>query len=58
MSKKVYNLVSGIVGGVSAIAIAVVTYCVSDVALASAINASISVASTAIMAICAKFVKE
>ena len=44
MSKKTFNLITGIVGGVSTIAIAVVTFI--NPAYAVAINASIGIAST------------
>lgn len=56
MTKKVFNLVVGIVGGVSAIAVAVVTYVAPE--NATGINASIPIASTAIVEICSKFVKD
>lgn len=55
MSKKVYNLAVGIVGGVSTIAVAVVTFL--DPAYSVAINASIGIADTAIIEILGKFVK-
>ena len=50
MSKKVYNLVVGIIGGCSTIAVAVVTFL--NPAYAVAINASIGIASTAAIEIC------
>lgn len=56
MSKKTFNLVVGVIGGVSAIAVAVVTYC--EPANAAAINASIPIASTAVIEICSKFTKD
>jgi hypothetical protein len=56
MSKKVYNLVIGIVGGISAIAIAVVTFI--NPSYAECINASIVIGSTAISEICSQFVKQ
>lgn len=55
MSKKVYNLAVGIVGGVSTIAVAVVTFL--DPAYSVAINASIGIADTAIIEILGQFVK-
>jgi hypothetical protein len=55
MSKKVYNLVVGIIGGVSTIAVAVVTFIAPPYAVA--INASIGIASTAAIEICGQFVK-
>lgn len=58
MSTKVFNLVSTLVGAVSAGAVGVVTYCVKDVAIATAINSSITAASAAIIAICKNFVKD
>lgn len=56
MNKKLYNLIVGIVGGVSTIAIALVTF--FNLAYAVAINASIGIASTAVIEICAQFVKD
>lgn len=55
MTKKVYNLIVGIIGGLSTIAIAVVTFI--NPAFAVAINASIGIGATAICEICAQFVK-
>ena len=55
MSKKVYNLVTGIIGGVEVIAIAVVTFI--NPAYAVAINASIGIAGTAAIEVCSQFVK-
>jgi hypothetical protein len=55
MSKKVYNLVVGVVGGISTIAVAVVTF--FNPAYAVAINASIGIGCTAIIEICNQFVK-
>lgn len=57
MSKKAFQLISGIVGGVQAIAIAVVTYTVDSPESAAAINGAIVVVGTAIIAACGKFVK-
>lgn len=56
MSKKTFKLISAIVGGVEAIAVALVTY--FEPSGATAINASIVIAGTAIIEICSQFVKE
>lgn len=56
MSKKTFNLAVGITGGVSAISIAVVTFC--DPNFCAAINASIAVAQAAITEILSMFTKE
>lgn len=56
MSKKTFNLVTGIVGGVQAIAVAVVTYTSPE--YAAAINSAIVIAGTAAIEICNLFVKE
>ena len=56
MTKKVYNLIVGIVGGVSAIAVAVVTFI--QPAYCVAINAAIPIAATAAAEILSLFVKE
>ena len=56
MSKKVFNLIVGISGGVATIACALVAF--FDPAYESAIIASIGVVETAIVEICSKFVKE
>jgi hypothetical protein len=55
MSKKTFQLVSAIVGGVQAIAVAVVTYTSPE--YATAINGSIVVIGTAVIEACAQFVK-
>lgn len=55
MNKKVYNLVVAIIGGVSTIAVGVVTFI--NPAYAVAINASIGIAATAAVEICGNFVK-
>lgn len=55
MSKKTYNLIVGIVGGLSTIAISLVTF--FNPAYAVAINASIGIGCTAIIEICGQFVK-
>ena len=60
MSKKTFQLVSGIIGGVQAIAVAVVTYLTPDTISpenATAINGAIVIAGTAAIEICTKFVK-
>ena len=57
MSKKTFQLINGVVGGVQAIAIAVVTYVVGSPESAAAINGAIVVIGTAIIAACGKFVK-
>ncbi len=56
MSKKTYSLVIGCVGGVCAIASALVTF--FQPAYASAIVASIAVANTAVNEICTLFLKK
>ena len=55
MSKKTFQLVSAIVGGVQAIAVAVVTYTSPE--YATAINGAIVVIGTAVIEACAQFVK-
>lgn len=55
MSKKVYNLVVGVIGGLSTIGVALVTF--FNPAYATAINASIGIGATAIVEICGQFVK-
>lgn len=55
MKRKTYNLVVGVTGGASAIAVALVTF--FNPAYAAAINASIAIAQTAVCEICAQFVK-
>lgn len=56
MSKKTFNLVIGILGGVAAIASAVVTYI--QPTFAAQIVAGIGIASTAITEICSLFVEK
>ena len=56
MSKNLYRMIVGITGGVAAVAAAIVTYCKPE--YASAINASIAVAETAIAEICSFFTEE
>ena len=55
MSKKVYNLVTGIIGGVEVIAVAIVTFVQPSYAVA--INASIGIVGTAAIEVCGRFVK-
>lgn len=55
MSKKVYNLVTGIIGGVEVIAVAIVTFVQPSYAVA--INASIGIVGTAAIEVCGQFVK-
>lgn len=56
MSKKLYNLIVGIIGGISTIAVALVTY--FNPAYATAINTSIGIGATAIVEIVGQFVDE
>ena len=56
MSKKKFNLIVGIVGGVAAIASAVVTY--MQPAYAVQIVAAIDIAATAATVVCSLFVEE
>lgn len=55
MSKKTFQLVSAIVGGVQAIAVAVVSYVNPE--YSAAINGAIVVVGTAVIEACAQFVK-
>jgi ethanolamine utilization microcompartment shell protein EutL len=55
MSKKVFNLVTGIVGALQTIGVAVVTY--TSPGYATAINSAIVIAGTAVIEICNLFVK-
>ena len=55
MSKKVFNLVVGVMGGVAAIASAVVAYV--QPAYTPQIVAAIGIGSTAVTEICSLFVK-
>ena len=50
MSKKTFQLISGIVGGVQAIAVAVVTYTSPE--FATAINGAIVIVGTAVIEAC------
>ena len=55
MSKKTYNLITGIIGGIEVIAIAIVTFI--NPSYAVAINASIGIVGTAAIEVCGQFVK-
>jgi hypothetical protein len=55
MSKRTFQLVSAIVGGVQAIAVAVVTYASPE--YSAAINGAIVVIGTAVIEACAQFVR-
>ena len=55
MSKKMFQLVSAVVGGVQAIAVAVVTYVSPE--YCAAINGTIVIVGTAVIEACAQFVK-
>ena len=55
MSKKTFQLISAIIGGVQAIAVAVVTYTAPE--YATAINGAIVVIGTTIIEACAQFVE-
>ena len=56
MSKKVFNLVTGIIGAVQTIGVAIVTFGKPE--YATAINSAIVVAGTAAIEICNLFVKK
>lgn len=56
MSKKVFNLVTGIIGALQTIGVAIVTYVGPE--YATAINSAIVIAGTAAIEICNLFVKE
>ena len=55
MSKKTFNLVTGIVGALQTVGVAIVTY--TDTANATAINSAIVIVGTAIIEACSQFVK-
>lgn len=55
VSKKTYNFVTGIIGGVQVLAIAIVTYISPENIIA--INASIGIVGTAAIEVCNQFVK-
>jgi hypothetical protein len=56
MSKKLFNLVTGIIGAVQTVGVAIVTYINPE--YATAINSAIVIAGTAAIEICNLFVKE
>ncbi len=56
MSKKMFALVSGIVGGLQTIGVAVVTYTSPE--YATAINSAIIITGTAAIEVCNLFVKD
>lgn len=56
MSKKMFALVSGIVGGLQTIGVAIVTYTSPE--YATAINSAIVIAGTAVIEICNLFSNE
>ena len=56
MSKKIFALVSGIIGGLQTIGVAVVTYTGPE--YATAINSAVVIAGAASIEICNLFVKE
>ena len=56
MNKKLFALVSGIIGGIQTIGVAFVTYYSPE--NATAINSAIVIAGTAAIEICNLFVKE
>lgn len=56
MSKKKFQLISSIIGGVEAIAVAIVSYVQPE--YTAAINSAIVIAGTAAIDICSQFIKE
>jgi hypothetical protein len=56
MSKKVFNLITGLVTGLETISVAIVTFCGPSGAVA--INAAIPIVGTAIITTCKLFVKD
>ena len=56
MSKKTFNLITGIIGAVQTAGVAIVTYINPE--YAAAINSAIVIAGTAAIEICNLFVKE
>ena len=56
MSKKVFNLVTGIIGALQTVSVGIVTYVGPE--YATAINSAIVIAGTAAIEICNLFVKE
>lgn len=55
MSKKTFALVSGIIGGLQTIGVAIVTYTQPE--YATAINSAIVIIGTAVIEACTKFIK-
>ena len=55
MSKKTFNLITGIVGALQTIGVAIVTY--TETENATAINSAIVVIGTAVIEACSQFVK-
>ena len=55
MSKKTFNFITAIVGGLETIAVGCVTY--FEPANATAINSAIVVVGTAVIEVCTKFIK-
>jgi hypothetical protein len=58
MSKRTFQFVTTIIGGLSTVAAGCVTYYVEDNQMAAAIVSSIGIAVTSVEAICSKFVKD
>ena len=56
MSKKTFNFVTGIIGALQTVGVAIVTY--TEPSYATAINSAIVIAGTAAIEICNLFVKE
>jgi len=55
MTKKMFTLVTGIVGGLQTIGVAIVTY--TNIEYATAINSAIVIIGTAVIEACSQFVK-
>jgi hypothetical protein len=55
MSKKTFNLITGIVGALQTIGVAIVTY--TETGNATAINSAVVVIGTAVIEACSQFVK-
>lgn len=55
MSKKTFNLITGIVGALQAVGVAVVTYVNPE--YSTAINSTIVIVGTAIIEACSQFLK-
>ena len=58
MSSKVFNLITGIVTGVEAIAGAICTFAISDAFIKGAVVAAIPIIGTAAISVCKLFVKK